>query len=247
MQQQRNELVEKLNETEKKVGTLSQRLSEKSISEETLRREKAVLQAKLYEMEEVEKELTEKKIELEKQKSTQKRLEENIYHRDLIERELMKQKRLLEVELSEIECKLHEKEELLEIKKNQLLEEIKQNYSSDRISDTSKLLSASFEGSDFSFDASRLTSPNRLSPPRLSHKATTSNTKLKSVPKYRPKGSINRLELMLSDVEKEHAEAISYLKETLQKEDDSREHRDSGHRSSTPRDTHSYSRTPKSH
>ena len=223
LQQQRNELVQKLNESEDKVGTLAQNLNEKSILEETFRREKAVLQAKLYEMEEVEKELTEKKIELEKQKSTQRRLEEMIYHRDLIERELMKQKRLLEVELAEIECKLHEKEELLEIQKNQLLEEIKQNYSSDRISDTSKLLSSSLDGSDFSFDLSRMTSPLPRTTPQPSKQTTsvTSVAKSKTVrPQYRQEGNVNRLELMLSDVEKEHAEAISYLKEKLQKDDE---------------------------
>ena len=225
LQQQRNELVQKLNESENKVGTLAQNLNEKSILEETFRREKAVLQAKLYEMEEVEKELTEKKIELEKQKSTQRRLEEMIYHRDLIERELMKQKRLLEVELAEIECKLHEKEELLEIQKNQLLEEIKQNYSSDRISDTSKLLSSSLDGSDFSFDLSMMTSPLPRATPEPSKQTTsvTSGAKSKTVrpvSQYRQQGNVNRLELMLSDVEKEHAEAISYLKEKLQKDDE---------------------------
>jgi predicted RNase H-like nuclease (RuvC/YqgF family) len=50
LQKQRNELVQKLNESEDKVGTLAQNLNEKSILEETFRREKAVLQAKLYEM-----------------------------------------------------------------------------------------------------------------------------------------------------------------------------------------------------
>lgn len=215
LQQQRNELVERLSESENKIGNLSQSLIEKSTSEENLRSEKAKLQTKLYEMEEVEKELTEKKIELEKQKATQSRLEEVIYHRDLIERELMKQKRLLEVELAEIECKLHEKEELLEIQKNQLLEEIKQNYSSDRISDTSKLLSSSFENSDFSFEGARSKASSR--PPHL-HTSSHSGSKSKTTTprsRCRQQGNVNRLEIMLSDVEKEHAEAISYLKEKL--------------------------------
>ncbi|CAG2188125.1 unnamed protein product [Mytilus edulis] len=177
LQQQRNELVERLSDSENKIGNLSQSLIEKSTSEENLRTDKAKLQTKLYEMEEVEKELTEKKIELEKQKATQSRLEEVIYHRDLIERELMKQKRLLEVELAEIECKLHEKEELLEIQKNQLLEEIKQNYSSDRISDTSKRLSSSFESSDFSFEGARSKPLSRTPQPHTSpHSASKSKT-----------------------------------------------------------------------
>ncbi|CAC5383908.1 unnamed protein product [Mytilus coruscus] len=68
LQQQRNELVERLGDSENKIGSLAQSLSEKSISEENLRCEKAKLQTKLYEMEEVEKELTEKKIELENKK-----------------------------------------------------------------------------------------------------------------------------------------------------------------------------------
>lgn len=236
LQKQRNELVDKLHQSEQKIESLTQKMREKSISEQSLSQEKAVLQSKLCEMGEIEKQLTEKKIELEKQKSRQKQLEEMIYHRDLIERELMKQKRLLEVELSEIECKLREKEELLEIQKNQLLEEIKQNYSSDRISDTSKLMSASLDSADFSFDSKNNTpSSSKISTPRT-HVTTSSGSGTLLTPKlskmakskqsdpwkkYRLKGNVNRLELMLSDVEKEHAEAINYLKEKLEEQDQS--------------------------
>ncbi|KAK3108382.1 hypothetical protein FSP39_006706 [Pinctada imbricata] len=125
LQKQRNDLLDKIHEKDLENNRLSNRIGDMNVIEENLRREKDFLKVKLREKEDVEAELVQRKLEMERLAQNQEKLEEMLYHKDEVERELMRQKRLLEMDLSEIEAKLEEKEGMLEIQKNQLLRELK--------------------------------------------------------------------------------------------------------------------------
>ena len=125
LQKQREELLDQIRNKEQENNTLSVTLGEKSIIEDSLRREKDILSSKLQDKSNLEKELHDKQLALEKQKLLQKQFEEVIYQKDINERNLMKQKRLLEEELLEIESKVRDREENLGFEKNQLLDELR--------------------------------------------------------------------------------------------------------------------------
>lgn len=128
LQKQREELLDRIRVQEQENSTLSITLGEKSIIEDSLRREKEILTAKLQEKTDLEKELFDKQKALEKQKLLQKQLEEVVYQKDLNEMNLMKQKRVLEEELLEIESKFRDREENLGFEKNQLLDELREKH-----------------------------------------------------------------------------------------------------------------------
>ena len=138
LQKQREELVNKLKDKEYQISTLSLDIGEKGIIEESLRKDKNILMAKLDDRERLEKDLQEKKLKLEKQSIRQRELEDVIYRKDLNEIELMKQKRLLEEELKDIESKFKDKEETLDYEKHRLLDELrdKHNQSRSQLSDS---------------------------------------------------------------------------------------------------------------
>ena len=125
LQKQREELLDKLKDREEENYKLTAALGDKGVLEESLRREKDILLAKLREKSGVENELVEKKQTLVILETKQKEMEDVIYQKDLNERELMKQKRLLEEELQEIEAKFKDREENLGFEKNQLLDELR--------------------------------------------------------------------------------------------------------------------------
>ena len=126
LQKQREELLDQIKDREQENSKLSITLGEKSIIEDSLRREKEILSAKLQEKADLEKELNKTRVSLEKQKMLQKQFEEVVYQKDLNERNLMKQKRLLEEELLEIESKFRDREENLGFEKNKLLDELRE-------------------------------------------------------------------------------------------------------------------------
>ena len=128
LQKQREELLDQIKERDQENRKLSVTLGEKAIIEDSLRREKEILSAKLQEKTDLEKELHDKQIALEKQKMLQKQFEEVVYQKDLNERNLMKQKRLLEEELLEIESKFRDREEKLGYEKNKLLDELREKH-----------------------------------------------------------------------------------------------------------------------
>lgn len=132
LQKQREELVNKLKDKEYEFSSLSLELGEKGIIEESLRKDKSILMAKLEDREKLEKELHEKKLQLEKERNRQRELEDVIYRKDMNEIELMKQKRLLEAELKDIESKFKDKEENLDVEKNKLLDELREKTSRSR-------------------------------------------------------------------------------------------------------------------
>ena len=125
LQKQREELIDKIRDRDQENSKLSITIGEKSLIEDSLRREKEILSFRLHEKSDLEKELNDKQLALEKQKLLQKHLEEVIYQKDVNERNLMKQKRLLEEELLEIESKVRDREENLGFEKNQLLDELR--------------------------------------------------------------------------------------------------------------------------
>ena len=125
LQKQREELIDKIRDRDQENSKLSITIGEKSLIEDSLRREKEILSFRLHEKSDLEKELNDKQLALEKQKLLQKHLEEVIYQKDINERNLMKQKRLLEEELLEIESKVRDREENLGFEKNQLLDELR--------------------------------------------------------------------------------------------------------------------------
>ena len=137
LQKQREELLDQIKDRDQENSKLSVTLGEKSIIEDSLRREKEILSAKLQEKADLEKELHDTRITLEKQKMLQKQFEEVVYQKDLNERNLMKQKRLLEEELLEIESKFRDREENLGFEKNKLLDELREKHKKQK-SDTAE-------------------------------------------------------------------------------------------------------------
>ena len=137
LQKQREELLDQIKDRDQENSKLSVTLGEKSIIEDSLRREKEILSAKLQEKADLEKELHDTRVTLEKQKMLQKQFEEVVYQKDLNERNLMKQKRLLEEELLEIESKFRDREENLGFEKNKLLDELREKHKKQK-SDTAE-------------------------------------------------------------------------------------------------------------
>ncbi|XP_060082600.1 golgin subfamily B member 1-like [Ylistrum balloti] len=202
LQNQRDHLLEKIHEFETKNQRLTRKLGDNSILEESLRREKDLLYAKLCEKEDLERELSEKRLALEKQRHSQEQLEEILYHKNITEKELMRQKRLLEEELTEIESKLQEKEELLERQKNTLLKDIKRRGSS-----PPKLLSGSFSVA-LNDDGSPASSTFYL------EGTPSTSTPKKSDTNATPR-ELGRLELQVQEAERQHASAIQNLRQSL--------------------------------
>ncbi|XP_056008468.1 centromere protein F-like isoform X2 [Ostrea edulis] len=206
LQLQRQELIEKLKERDLENNKLSGSLGDRMILEENLRREKDLLKVKLSERESIENELHEKKMELQRQIGYQRKLEDIIYHKNLIEKELMRQKRLLEIDFLEIEAKLQEKEELLEIQRNQLLRELKMKdqilaLGSDDLSEAT---------STRSDEVSRGQSPSVSETSSRSGRHSMGQNFLRSGEK-----EVGRVQVMLTDAEKEHINAIEFLKGKL--------------------------------
>ncbi|KAH3717222.1 hypothetical protein DPMN_060003 [Dreissena polymorpha] len=183
LQKQREELVDRIKKKDTENETLSVKLGEKVIIEETLRIEKEKLIAKLEETEDVVNELNEAKSLLEKHREKEKQLEDVIYQKDMHEIDLMKQKRVLEEELQEIESKFRDKEENLDYEKNRLLEEL-------RLTSNKGKSSMSESDDDVSVVSTELTG--------FAHR------------------NVRRLEMMLEEVERQHAVAVNVLKEQLQ-------------------------------
>jgi hypothetical protein len=206
LQAQRQELMEKLKERELENNKLSGSLGDRMILEENLRREKDLLKVKLSEREIIENELHEKKIELQKQIGYQRKLEDIIYHKNLIEKELMRQKRLLELDFLEIEAKLQEKEELLEIQRNQLLRELKMK---DQIM-------ALGSGEISEVTSVRSDELLRGQSPALSDMSSRSGhfSVDQSLSRSGEKEA-GRIHVMLTDAEKEHINAIEFLRGKL--------------------------------
>ncbi|XP_062568086.1 extracellular matrix-binding protein ebh-like isoform X2 [Saccostrea cucullata] len=213
LQQQRQELIDKLKERELENNKLSSKIGDQMILEENLRREKDLLKVKLSERESIEKELSEKKMELQRQIGYQRKLEDIIYHKNLIEKELMRQKRLLEMDFLEIEAKLQEKEELLEIQRNQLLRELKMK---DQI-----LAFGSGGRSELTTVRSRfMPSGSRVQSPAVSE--SSSGGPVSSMSDHfnanvsrSSDREAGRIHVMLTDAEKEHINAIEFLKGKL--------------------------------
>ncbi|XP_069111411.1 golgin subfamily A member 4-like [Argopecten irradians] len=202
LQNQRDHLLEKIHDFEMKNQRLTRKLGDNSILEESLRREKDLLYAKLCEKEDLERELSEKRLALEKQRHSQEQLEEILYHKNITEKELMRQKRLLEEELTEIESKLQEKEELLERQKNTLLRDIKRRGSS-----PPKLLSGSFSVA-LNDDGSPASSTFYL-------EGTPSTSTPKKPEATASPRELGRLELQVQEAERQHANAIQTLRQSL--------------------------------
>lgn len=216
LQNQRDHLLENIREFESKNQRLTHKLGDNSILEESLRREKDLLYVKLCEKEDLERELSEKRLALERQRHSQEQLEEILYHKNITEKELMRQKRLLEEELSEIESKLREKEELLEQQKNTLLRDI-------RGSSPPQLLSGSFSvvlnhdgspaASTFYMEGTPSSAMEGKPSPATPNKPSTVTPKTPEMA-VSP-GQIGHLEQQLQEAERHHASAIENLRERL--------------------------------
>lgn len=201
LQRQREELIDKLKDRVRENSSLSESLGEKGILEETLRKEKDMLIAKLEEKEMVGDELHDKKLLLEKQELRQKELEDVVYRKDMNEIGLMKQKRILEEELREIESRFKDKEEHLDFEKNKLLDELrKKRTSANRSSLSESDEAASSVCSKISAFSDRNMCIGRL---EVVQSAAFSEK------------DISRLEVMLQEVEKQHSVAVNVLRDQL--------------------------------
>ncbi|XP_041366390.1 A-kinase anchor protein 9-like isoform X3 [Gigantopelta aegis] len=126
LQKQREQLLQQIENGHSKQNQLSSLLGEKTVLEETLRREKEILLEKLVQFEDLQQQLTQRGIHFEHFFGEQRRLEQLLLLKDENEKQLMRQKRLLQEELFEIEAKLREREALLQEEKMRLLREVKE-------------------------------------------------------------------------------------------------------------------------
>ena len=126
LQRQREQLLQQIENGHSKQNQLASLLGEKTVMEETLRREKEILLEKLVQFEDLQQQLTRRGIHFEHFLGEQRRLEQLLLLKDENEKQLMRQKRLLQEELFEIETKLREREAMLQEEKMRLLREVKE-------------------------------------------------------------------------------------------------------------------------